>query len=143
MANYNKTILAGHLTRDPEIRFSNNGTPVGSFGLAVNSGFGDNKEVLFIDVTVFGKSAEACGEYLRKGSAALFEGRLKLEQWEKDGQKRSAIKVIAGNVQFLAGKEANVDADDERGHASTLPPGPVRSNAKESLPGDDMDDLPF
>ncbi len=109
MANLNKAFLMGNLTRDPELRYIPDGTPVCSFGLAVNRFYttssGEKKEkALFIEVTVWRKMAETCAEYLKKGRLVLVEGRLEMDTWEgKDGQKRSKIKIIAQNVQFMGG----------------------------------------
>jgi single-strand DNA-binding protein len=106
MASLNKVFLIGNLTRDPELRYIPSGQAVCSFGLAVNNKFGggeDKKEdVLFIDISVWSKSAEACAEYLKKGSPVFVEGRLKFRQWEADGQKKSKIDVTAITVQFLS-----------------------------------------
>lgn len=106
MANLNKVILLGNLTRDPELRYTASGTAVTSFGLAVNDRVkqGDEwKEVpCFVDITVFGRTAENCSEYLNKGQPVLVEGRLNYRQWEtQEGQKRSKLEVVALNVQFL------------------------------------------
>jgi single-strand DNA-binding protein len=108
---FNKIILIGNLTKDPELRYSPQGTPVSSFGLAVNSNFksGEQKETLFIDVVVFGKQAEACGQYLSKGRPILVEGRLRERRWEYEGQKRYKCEVVAQNVRFLGRKDAPTD----------------------------------
>lgn len=108
MASYNRVILIGNLTRDIELRYLQTGTAVADIGLAVNERVkkGDSwvDEANFFDVTLFGKTAEIANEYLTKGSPVLIEGRLKFEQWEKDGQKRSKVKVIADKMQMLGGK---------------------------------------
>ncbi len=105
MASLNRVFLMGNLTRDPELRYIPSGQAVCTLGLAVNNkyGTGDDKkeEVLFIDVNVWGKSAENCAEYLKKGRLVFIEGRLKWRQWEKDGQKKSKIDVTAMSVQFM------------------------------------------
>jgi single-strand DNA-binding protein len=109
MADFNKVILLGRLTRDPELRYTPNGVAVSDLGFAVNrfvkgeEGQEGRKETLFIDVTVWGRQAENCAEYLKKGSEALVDGRLVLEQWETEGQRRSKVKVTANTVQFLRG----------------------------------------
>jgi len=105
--NFNKVILCGHLSSDPEVRYTPNGTAITGFSLAVNRSFKKNnelqKEVSFFEVTVFGKNAENCGQYLSKGSGVLIEGRLKQDVWQADdGSKRSKVKVIADHVQFLS-----------------------------------------
>lgn len=106
MASYNKVILMGNLTRDPELRYTANGTAVASFGLAINRRFqleGVWKdEVCFVDITVWGKQAENCSQYLTKGRGVLIDGRLNYRTWETDeGQKRSKLDVVATTVQFL------------------------------------------
>jgi single-strand DNA-binding protein len=107
MANYNKVLLMGNLTRNPELRSTANGTAVCSFGLAVNRKYkqGDEwkEDVCFVDITVWGKQAENCAEYLSKGSAAFIDGRLHLNSWTTEsGEKRSKLEVVAENVQFLS-----------------------------------------
>jgi single-strand DNA-binding protein len=106
MASLNKVLLMGNLTRDPELKHAASGIAIATFGLAVNSKLGKDKdEVCFIDVTAFGRQAETASEYLAKGSPALIEGRLTFESWEgQDGQKRSKHKVIAERIQFMARK---------------------------------------
>jgi single-strand DNA-binding protein len=105
MANFNKVILVGNITRDPELSYTPSQTAVCEFGIAVNRKWGSGaeakEEVLFMDCAAFGKTADLIAQYLKKGSGALVEGRLKMEQWEKDGVKKSKIKVIVEAVQFL------------------------------------------
>ena len=109
-ASLNKVILLGNLTRDPELRYVPSGTAVANFSIAVNrtykDGAGEKKEdTSFIRVVVWGKMAEICGEYLTKGRSVLVEGRLKSRAWETpEGQKRSALDVVATSVQFLGPK---------------------------------------
>lgn len=109
--SYNRVVLLGNLTRDPELRYTPQGTAVTDLGLAVNrvSGRGAERkeETTFVDVTVWDRRAEICCEYLTKGRAVLIEGRLHLDQWEdrETGQKRSKLKVIASDVQFVGGRE--------------------------------------
>lgn len=107
MAGFNKIILMGNLTRDPEIRYAPSGTPVASFGLAVNRKYRQGEdlkeEVCFVDIVVFGKQAETCGQYLSKGHGALIEGRLQMRKFEtKDGQKVTKHEVVAEQVRFLS-----------------------------------------
>lgn len=108
--NVNRVILAGNLTRDPDVRYLPSGTPVANFRIAVNRRYkgksGDVDETCFVDVKVYGKQAESCGEYLSKGRNVLVEGYLRLEQWDSEGGKRSKHVVVADRVQFLGfGKE--------------------------------------
>ena len=113
--NINNVILAGHLTRDPEIRFLANENAVANFGIAVNRKFKDKdknlaEEVTFIDCEAWGRTAELIGQYLTKGRPIYLEGRLKLDTWQdKDGQKRTKIKVVVDNVQFIGAKPATDD----------------------------------
>jgi len=111
MASFNRVILMGNLTRDVDLRYTPNSLPVCDIGLAVNdrrkSASGEwVDETTFVDVTLFGRTAEIAGEYLRKGSPVLIEGRLKLDQWEtNDGQKRSKLKVVCENLRMVGGKQ--------------------------------------
>jgi single-strand DNA-binding protein len=102
MASLNSVVLLGNLTRDPEVRYTPSGTPVATLGLAVKQGDEWKDDPCFIDVVVFGKQAESCGEYLSKGQPVLVEGRLRYRTWEgQDGQKRSKHEVSAFRVQFM------------------------------------------
>jgi len=109
MASYNRVVLVGNVTRDIELRQAGS-VAVTDLGLAVNDRVKRNgewtDEATFVDVTLFGRSAEVASEYLRKGSPVLIEGRLKLDQWEKDGQKRSKLKVVGEKLQMLGSKQA-------------------------------------
>ena len=114
MVSYNKVMLMGNLTRDPELRFTANGAAVASFGLAINRRYkqGDDwkEEVCFVDITVWGKQAENCAEYLSKGRAVFLEGYLKLNSWENEsGEKRNKHEVVANTVQFLGGRPGGRD----------------------------------
>lgn len=109
MASYNKVVLVGNITRDIELRHTPSGTAVTDIGLAVNDrrkgADGDwTEEVTFVDVTLWSRSAEVAHEYLGKGSPVLIEGRLKLDTWETDGQKRSKLKVVGERMQMLGKK---------------------------------------
>jgi single-strand DNA-binding protein len=108
MASFNRVILVGNMTRDPELRYIASGTAVSDIGLAVNDRVkrGDQwvEETTFVDVTLWGRTAEIANEYLSKGSPVLIEGRLKLDRWEKDGQKHSKLKVIGERLQMLGGR---------------------------------------
>ena len=109
MASYNRVILVGNLTRDPELRYIPSGTAVSEIGMAVNDRVKRNDqwvdEATFVDVTLWGRTAEVANEYLSKGSSVLIEGRLKLDTWEKDGQKRSKLRVVADRMQMLGGRD--------------------------------------
>ena len=106
MASLNRILLIGNLTRDPELRYIPSGAPVASFGLAVNTTFptsgGEPKtEVCFVRVVVWGKQAEICNQYLKKGRSVCIEGRLVYRSWEQEGKTRSTLEVKADRVQFL------------------------------------------
>jgi single-strand DNA-binding protein len=109
MAGFNKVILMGNLTRDPELRYTPSGTAVADLGIAVNTPRGrgpDRKDdTLFVDVTVWDRQAENCSEYLAKGRPVMVEGRLKMDTWEdrETGKRRSRLTVVAQTVQFLGG----------------------------------------
>src|SRR5262245_40030193 len=109
MASFNRVILVGNMTRDPELRYIPSGTAVSDIGLAVNDRVkkGDQwvDETTFVDITLWGRTAEVANEYLSKGSPVLIEGRLKLDRWENDGQKQSKLKVTADKLQMLGGKD--------------------------------------
>jgi single-strand DNA-binding protein len=109
MASYNRVVLVGNLTRDPELRYIPSGTAVSDIGLAVNDRVkrGDQwvDEATFVDITLWGRTAEICNEYCSKGSPILIEGRLKLDRWEKDGQKFSKLKVIGERLQLLGSRD--------------------------------------
>ena len=112
MANLNKVMLIGNLTRDPEIKYTPKGTAIADIGLAVNRNYttesGEKREeVTFIDVTLWGRVAEIVGEYCKKGRPLFVEGRLQLDQWDDKatGQKRSKLKVVGDNIQLLGGRE--------------------------------------
>ena len=109
MASYNRVILVGNLTRDIELKYTQGGTAVTDIGLAVNdrrkTATGEwVDETTFVDVTLWGRTAEVASEYLGKGSPILIEGRLKLDTWESDGQKRSKLRVVCDRMQMLSGR---------------------------------------
>ncbi len=113
MASFNKVILVGNLTRDPEVRYTTGGTAVCDISLAVNAQWTDKRtnerkeEVTFIDVTLWGRTAEIAGEYLAKGRPVLVEGRLQQDRWDdkETGQKRSKLKVVADSMQLLGSRQ--------------------------------------
>lgn len=119
MANLNKVMLIGRLTRDPELRYTPSGVAVCDLSLAVSRNYktqsGERKEdVCFVDITIWRKQAETCVEYLKKGSEIYAEGILVLDKWEsQDGQKRSKLRVQAQIIQFLGSKPRAVSATEE------------------------------
>ena len=142
MASFNKVILMGNLTRDPEMRYTPSGTPIASFGLAVNRRYrqGDEQkeEVCFVDISTFGRQAELAGEYLSKGRMVLIEGRLNYRAWEdQNGQRRNKLDVVAERVNFMP--RATQDGGGSR--PGTGPgPGPYRD---DDVPAPNDDDIPF
>ena len=152
MASFNKVILLGNLTRDPEVRYTPKGTAVTDLGLAVNRTYtADNgekrEEVTFVDVTFWGRTAEVAGEYLKKGRPVFVEGRLQLDSWDdkQSGQKRSKLKVIGENMQMLGaprgggGGGGGGDEESSGGSRSSKPAPPPK--AAPSAP--DEDEIPF
>ena len=131
MSSFNKVILMGNLTRDPEIRFTQNQMAICKVGLAVNRRFKDSKtdewreEPTFVDVTIFGKRGEAFEKYHRKGASAFLEGELRLDNWEdkNTGQKRSKLYVVADNWEFVGGSK---DGGGGGGQAQREPAGAAR-----------------
>jgi single-strand DNA-binding protein len=106
MASYNRVVLLGNITRDIEVKYLQSGMAVTDIGLAVNDRRKNQQgewveETTFVDITLWGRTAEVAGEYLGKGSLVLIEGRLKLEQWEKDGQKHSKLRVVGERLQMM------------------------------------------
>jgi single-strand DNA-binding protein len=148
MVSFNRVILAGNLTRDPELRFTNDGIPVCSFGLAVNRVRSKNEEVDFFDISAWRELGETVANYKKKGDPILVEGRLQYRTWEaQDGSKRSKVDVVADNVQFLGGR---ADADGGAGGASSGGAQARRgtrsqgSNRDEvEINEEDFDDIPF
>jgi single-strand DNA-binding protein len=151
MASFNKVILVGNLTRDPELRYTPKGTAIAKIGVAVNrvwtSESGEKKEeVTFVDVDVFGRTAENVGQYMRKGRPILIEGRLRLDQWDdkQTGQKKSKLGVVAETVQFLGSPSGG----NEGAGAVPRPAKPAAASAPAAEPAEgeappESDDVPF
>ncbi len=147
MASLNKVFLIGNLTRDPEVRYLPSGAAVGDLRLAVNRKYKtqqgeDKEETCFVGVAVWGRQAETCQQYLSKGSPVLIEGRLRYEEWEKDGQKNNRLSVTAERVQFMSspGRGGSYGGDAPGAGGGERRPASQDSAPSES--GDD-DDLPF
>ena len=150
MASLNRVFLAGNLTRDPEVRYTPSGKAVGDLRMAVNRQYrmadGETRdETCFVNVVVWGRQAETSGEYLKKGSGLLVEGRLQYDEWEKDGQKFNRLRVVAERVQFLGAPRGAGHRDDsapvDGARPSAPPPSPPPVAGGEES-GDD-DNLPF
>lgn len=139
MASLNKVFLIGNLTRDPELRYTPNGTAVVNFGMAINRRFtspvGEKKEeTCFVRVVVFGKQAESCNQYLTKGRLVFVEGRLHYRSWEVEGEKRSILDVIAERVQFLgvpSKEEIELVSEEEIGSSFIEPISPEKKEYLE------------
>src|ERR1700685_1721033 len=151
MASFNRVILLGNLTRDPQVRYTPGGTAVSEIGLAVNRTWFDQKtnsrreEVTFVDVTLWGRQAEVAGEYLAKGRQVLIEGRLQLDTWEdkESGQKRSKLRVVCENMTMLgsrsdAGRGDGPRAEAGRGEGSGGAGGRRGDGGEQHSPGDEF-----
>jgi single-strand DNA-binding protein len=153
MASFNKVILLGNLTRDPEIRYTPKGSAVCDLGLAVNRQYtlenGEKREeVTYVDIVLWARLAEIAAEYLKKGRPVFIEGRLQLDTWDdkQSGQKRSKLRVIGENMQMLGGRPgggggapAEAGDEDRPARATTPPPKAAASGAREP----DDDEIPF
>ena len=122
MANLNKVLLIGNLTRDPEIKYTPKGTAIADIGLAVNrtyttDGGEKREETTFVDVTLWGRVAEIVGEHCKKGRPLFVDGRLQLDTWDdkQTGQKRSKLKVVGDNIQLLGGKDGEHGSHGDHG----------------------------
>lgn len=159
MASFNKVILVGNLTRDPEVKYTTGGTAVTEIGLAVNRSWFDKnanqrkEETTFVDITLWGRTAEIAGEYLSKGRSVLIEGRLQLDSWEDktSGQKRSKLRVVGENMTMLGGRgEGGGGGGGNRGGGGggqRSAPEPADSFYDDAPPDDSMGsgggDVPF
>ena len=148
MANFNKVLLIGNLTRDPELRYTPQGTAVASFGLASTrrwrSKAGEDREdTVFVEVSAFARQAEVISEYMSKGRPIFIEGRLKLDQWQdkETGGKRSKLTVVVENFQFLGGPQGQGDSTGSRRQAAPKAAPTGQAPTDEGAPADD--DIPF
>jgi single-strand DNA-binding protein len=155
MANLNRVLLIGNLTRDPEVRYTPKGTAVTEIGLAVNRIYsgedGEKKEeTTFVDVTLWARQAEIAGQYLKKGRPVFIEGRLQLDSWDdkQTGQKRSRLRVVAENLQLLGsrqegeGSSAPSASSAPRRNPTTSAP-PTRPEPRDPDLDAEPDDIPF
>jgi len=154
MANFNKVILAGNLTRDPELRYTPKGVAIAKITLAINrtwkSETGETKEeVTFVDVDAFGRQAEVVGQYMKKGRPFLVEGRLKLDQWEDKNthQKQSKLKVVLEGFSFIdsKGSDSGAASDPPRARpaAAAAAPADAPAAAEPEAAEPEQDDVPF
>ena len=145
MASFNKVLLLGNVTRDPEVRYTPKGSAVCDLGIAVNRGYttdsGEKREeVTFVDVTLWGRTAEVASEYLKKGRPVFIEGRLQMDTWDdkQTGQKRTRLRVVAENMQLLGGRPHGGGAETTGERRQTTEP------PKSSAPAEpDEDEIPF
>lgn len=143
MANFNRVLLLGNVTRDPEVRYTPKGSAVCDLGVAVNRAYttdsGEKREeVTFVDVTLWGRTAEVASEYLKKGRPVFIEGRLQMDTWDdkQTGQKRTRLRVVADNMQLLGGRPSG-GAESGESRQTSAPP-------KKSGPSEpDEDEIPF
>lgn len=160
MSSFNKVILVGNLTRDPQVRYTPSGTAVAEIGLAVNRYWFDKQtnskkeETTFVDVTLWGREAEVGGEYLAKGRPVLIEGRLHLDTWDdkQTGQKRSKLKVVCEHMQLLGsrgdggggagGGSRGYSGESSMGSRSDDGP-PMEDSGSQSAPEMPNDEVPF
>jgi single-strand DNA-binding protein len=153
-SSYNKVILLGNCTRDPEVKYTPKGTAVAELGLAVNrtyttDGGEKREEVTFVDVTMWGRQAEVAGEYLKKGRPVFIEGRLQLDSWDdkQTGQKRSKLRVVCENFQLLGSREGGGGGGGGEGGGArpssggSRPSKPAAQSEPSGEPADD--DIPF
>lgn len=152
MANLNKVLLMGNLTRDPELKFLPSGTPVCELGLAINRRWNDQQtgekkeQTCFVDLTAYGRQAETLNQYMKKGRPLFVEGRLDYAAWETpEGQKRSKLRVVVENFQFIGGRDdaaggGGAPAGSSTGGRST---GRPQASAPQEDAGMDADGIPF
>jgi len=136
MASFNKVILIGNLTRDPQIKYTTGGTAIAELGMAIGRKWFDKttnqqkEETTFVDVTLFGKQAEVAGQYLAKGRSVMIEGRLQLDSWEdrETGHKRSKLRVVGENLVLMGGKRDEGPGEERQ---SVQPSAPEPSIGEE------------
>lgn len=154
MASFNKVMLMGNLTRDPELRYTPKGTAVSDIALAVNRIWNNEQnqrqeEVTYVDITLWGRQAEIVQQYLTKGSGLFIEGRLSLDTWDDKttGQKRSKLKVVAENIQLLPSGKGNTGGSAPSSAASSRPSAPQGGDTYGGSPSashfDDEEEIPF
>ena len=148
MASFNKVMLLGNLTRDPEVKYTPKGSAVADIGLAVNrtyttDGGEKREETTFVDVTMWGRQAEIAGEYLKKGRPLFVDGRLQLDTWDdkQTGQKRSKLRVVCENFQMLGSRDGGEGGGSGGGRSSGGGSRSAKSAPAAEEPSDD--DIPF
>ena len=148
-ASYNRVVLVGNVTRDPELRYIPSGTAVTEIGLAINDRYKNAggewvDQAVFVDVTLWARTAEVACEYLSKGSSVLIEGRLKLDTWEKDGQKHSKLRVTGVKMHMLGGRgEGGGGSRGDQGGAQQAPQEEYSPEGVASSSAPPDDEIPF
>lgn len=143
MPNINHVVLAGHMTRDPELSYTAGNTPVVSFGIAINEKWKDHEKTNFFDCKAFGQTAEFINKFFTKGKAILFTGKLDYSTWEtQEGQRRTKVEVIVDRAQFIGG-EAKKEEPPRRPERPAARPVREPGPPDELLPLDDGSDIPF
>jgi single-strand DNA-binding protein len=154
MANYNKVILMGNLTRDPELRYTPSGTPVCEFGMATNRTYttrdGEQREeTCFVNVTMWGRRGVVISEYFTKGRPIFIEGRLNYDSWETADGRRSRLTVVAENFEFVGGRGSQPSGEEQQGSRSGRPPRSRSRQQQEEPPPEEEsfdvseDEIPF
>jgi single-strand DNA-binding protein len=151
MASFNKVILLGNLTRDPEVRYTPKGSAVCDLGIAVNrvyttEGGERREEVTFVDVVLWARLAEIAGEYLRKGRPVFIEGRLQMDSWDdkQTGQKRTKLRVVGESMQLLGGRPSGAAGETTEEDRPAASAGSKTTAApKSAAPTPDDDEIPF
>ena len=152
MASFNKVILLGNLTRDPEVRYTPKGSAVCDLGVAVNrvyttEGGERREEVTFVDVVLWARLAEIAGEYLRKGRPVFIEGRLQMDSWDdkQTGQKRTKLRVVGESMQLLGGRPSGTAGETtEEDRSATSAGSKTTAPPKSASPAEpDDDEIPF
>ncbi|MDH4228355.1 MAG: single-stranded DNA-binding protein [Nitrospirota bacterium] len=151
MTSFNKVILIGNLTRDPELRYTPSGTAVATLALAINHRYRQGEEtredVCYVDVVVFGKQAESCSQYLTRGGGVIVDGRLSQRRWEaEDGSKRSKHEVVAQNIRFMPRRQESMSAGASAHSGSVSESGRTGGGGNQSdfaPPDFTDDDIPF
>lgn len=150
MASYNRVVLLGNCTRDPEVKYTPKGTAVAELGLAINryyttEGGEKREETTFVDVTFWGRQAEIAGEYVKKGRPVMIEGRLQLDTWDdkQTGQKRSKLKVVGENLQLLGSRGDSGSGEEGGGGRPASRPSRPAASQPQPAEAPEEDDIPF
>lgn len=148
MASYNSTTFIGNVTKDPEMKMTPKGTAIASFGIAVNEKRKDASgnsvdDTLFLDCEAYGKTAENIGQYVKRGNPLFIEGRLKIDKWEKDGQKHQRVKIVVSEMRLLGGGKREETAIPARQSAPKTGPKPAAATGNDPDLDVAADEIPF